>query len=340
MDILLVKLSSLGDLLHTLPALSDLQEHIPDVHVDWIVEDAFKEVPAWHPVVNKVIPIHFRRLKQQGFWRLNTLKEFFRLLKTIRAKKYDYIIDAQGLYKSALLARLARGRRMGLAKGASRENVAWLYQHSFFTSWKLHAVVRLRELFSQAFKYTYNPASLNYQLGAWHGQHAKTLVFIHATTWPTKHYPVAYWHELAKQATKAGWQIVLPQVNAIEERRAHEIIQDIPEAQVLPKMTLTAIRDYLREVRAFISVDTGLAHIAAAMGVPGLALYGPTNPQNVGTYGLNQEHLAAIFECAPCWQYNCTHPERVHPPSPPCFGTLPSERVWNQFVSLLVKTRS
>lgn len=340
MNILLIKLSSLGDLIHTFPALSDLQCNFPEVRVDWVVEEAFKEVPAWHPVVQTVIPISLRRLKQQGWWRLKTLKEIFNLIKKLRATRYDVVIDAQGLYKSALLARIARGRRVGLAKGASRENVAWLYNKSFYTSWKLHAVTRLRDLFSSAFQYFYDAHSINYQLGKWQGQNAKTLTFIHATTWPTKHYPQEYWHALAKLAITSGWHIDLPQVNAKEAARANEIIAGIEDAEVLPKMTLTQMRDHLARVRGFISVDTGLAHIAAAMGVPGLALYGSTNPINVGTLGLNQEHLAATFECAPCWQYNCTHPERINSPSPPCFRMLPPERVWQAFTGILAKTMS
>lgn len=340
MKILLIKLSSLGDLLHVFPALADLQQHFPEVQVDWVVDEAFKEVPLWHPAVSSVIPLGLRRLKKQGIWRLQSLRELFSTLKKIRSKKYDFIIDAQGLYKSAVLAFLARGKRVGLAKGASRENVAWLYQQSFFISWDLHAIPRLRELFSQALNYQYDPQVLDFKLPLWQGQQAKNLIFIHGTTWLTKHYPQEYWQQLALLATQEGWSIDLPQVNAIEEARAQEIADNLTTAKVLPKMSLTAVRDYLRDARGFISVDTGLAHIGAAMGVPGLTLYGPTDPKNIGTEGPHQIHLAAKFECAPCWQQECTHKDRGHKPTPPCFRQFTPALVWENFKALLAKTMS
>lgn len=338
MKILLIKLSSLGDLIHVFPALSDAQQNFPDLQVDWLVEEPFKEVPTWHPAVSEVIPLGLRRIKKQGWWRLKSLTEIFDLIKRLRRGRYDVIIDAQGLYKSAVLALFAKGKRVGLAKGASRENVAWLYQQSFFISWDLHAITRLRELFAKTFNYHYDPKNLDFKLKPWQGQKAGNLVFIHATTWPTKHYPQEYWQTLARLATDEGWQVELPQVNAKEAHRAQEISTGLAKATVLPSMGLTQIRDYLQKARAFIAVDTGLAHIAAAMGVPGLTLYGPTDPQNIGTEGQNQVHLAAKFECAPCWQVACTHKDRDKKPSPPCFQMLPPELVWQNFKVLLART--
>ncbi len=339
MKILLIKLSSLGDLVHVFPALSDLQKHFPQVSVDWVVDEAFKEVPAWHPAVNKVIPVGLRRLKKQGIWRLSSIKEVIATIKKIRLERYDLIIDAQGLYKSAIIAALARGKRVGLAKGYSRENVAWLYQQSFPISFDQHAIARVRSLFAEALAYQYDSDVLDFKLGAWSGQDSKTVVFVHATTWSTKHYPDEYWRDLAVMATKRGWRVALPQVNAIEEARAGMIAQDL-DAEVLPKMSLTMIRDYLAGVRAFISVDTGLAHIAAAMGVPGLALYGATNPKHIGTMGQHQMHLSAVFECAPCVLRHCHHPDRGNKPTPPCYRMIEPKVVWEKFNTLLSETMS
>jgi heptosyltransferase-1 len=339
MKILVIKLSSLGDLIHVFPALSDVQKAMGDVRVDWMVEEVFAQVPAWHPLIRQVIPVGLRRLKQQGWWRLKTLKEIWAMLKKIRATHYDLIIDAQGLYKSALLACLARGKRVGLAKGSSRENVGWLYQQRFFISWELHAIKRVRELFAQALHYDYKEQHVDYQLGSWQGQDSKELVFVHATTWATKHYPQKYWHQLVRFACQNLWIVALPQVNTHEQREAQEIITGFEQhAVVLPKMDLTAMRDYLRKARGVVAVDTGLAHIAAAMNVPTLTLYGPTDPKEIGTQGQHQEHLHAIFECAPCWQVVCTHVDRMHEPHPPCFKTIPPILVWDRFSKLLDKT--
>jgi heptosyltransferase-1 len=289
--------------------------------------------------VRKVIPLGLRRLKKQGLFSLRSLKEFFAMLKKLRFERYDLIIDAQGLYKSAVLALLARGKRVGLAKGSSRENVAWLYQQSFPISFDQHASARVRTLFAEALAYQYDPAVLDFKLGTWSGQDSKNLVFIHATTWATKHYPEEYWRDLAVMATGRNWSVALPQVTTVDEARALMITKDL-DAEVLPKMSLTALRDYLSGVRGFISVDTGLAHIAAAMGVPGLVFYGPTNPKHIGTVGQNQEHLAVQFECAPCLLRQCNHPDRVHKPTPPCYRMLAPKIVWEKFNTLLSKTMS
>ena len=338
MKILLIKLSSLGDLIHAFPALSDLQKHYPDAQVDWVVEENFAEVPSWHPIVKEVIPISFRRIKKQGCWRLKSLQELCRLVKQLRADRYDFIIDAQGLYKSAGLGFLARGRRYGFAKQSSREQVSWLYQQKIGVNKDAHAIKRVRDLFSQTFNYHYDPDLIDYQIGSWQGLDSKALVFVHATTWATKHYPETYWHKLAQFAEDNVWQVELPQINAQEQARAILIAQGLSAVTVLPKMSLTAIKNHLATVRAIISVDTGLAHIAAALGVPALTLYGPTNPKHIGAIGAHQEHLAADFVCAPCVQKICTHPLRGHGPNPPCFSSIAPAEVWKKFSQLLAKT--
>ena len=339
MKILLIKLSSLGDLLHTFPALSDLQKHYPDAEVDWVVEEAFAEVPSWHPLVKHVISTRLRRIKKQGWWRLSALKEFFSMIHTLRARKYDVIIDAQGLYKSAALALLASGRCSGFAKGASRENVAWLYQQKTFVRRDEHAISRIRELFAQTFNYSFDSNLIAYPLNGWVGAQSTTLIFVHATTWPTKHYPIEYWQILAQLAVQSGFQVELPEVNAEEQARALAIKANLNEVKILPRMSLNAIKERFTITRAVISVDTGLAHIAAALSVPTLTLYGPTNPKQVGTQGAHQEHLSAHFSCAPCLQKHCTHPERIYAPTPPCFKTIPPKVVWEQFQHLLAETR-
>ncbi len=229
--------------------------------------------------------------------------------------------------------------RVGLAKGSSRENVAWLYNKSFPVSFDQHAIARVRTLLAEALAYQYDPDILDFKLGTWSGQNSKHLAFVHATTWPTKHYPDEYWRDLAVMATSNGWSLALPQINAVEQARAEMIAKDL-DAEVLPKMSLTAIRNYLSGVRGFISVDTGLAHIAAAMGVPGLTLYGPSNPKNIGTQGQNQAHLVAEFECAPCLLRNCNHPDRVNSPTPPCYRMIAPMVAWEKFKTLLSKTMS
>ena len=153
MRVLLVKTSSLGDLIHSFPALSDAGRAIPGIRFDWLVEEGFAEVPAWHPGVLKVIPIGLRRWRRgwRKAWDSGELGEFARLL---RQQRYDLVIDAQGLIKSALPAVLAHGRRAGLDRVSAREPLSALfYQRRYRVARGQHAVERVRQLFAQALAY-------------------------------------------------------------------------------------------------------------------------------------------------------------------------------------------
>lgn len=334
MKILLIKLSSLGDLIHTFPALTDLLTHDPSLEVTWVVESAFAEVPVWHPAVKNIIVAPLRACKNKLF-KLSSWRSIYRLFKALRATRYDAIIDAQGLYKSAVLARLARGPRIGFAKGACRENVAWLYTHKIAVLPEQHAIFKLKQLIAEAFFYEV-PQAINY------GQHQaieplspseKIAFFAHGTTWVSKHYPDELWRQLVTLATNSGYHVLLPQVNAAELARA-EYLAHNEQVEILPKMSLTEIKQVIAQVSVVIAVDTGLAHIAAMLGVPTITLYGPTDPQKIGTLGERQVHLTAVFPCAPCGARVCTHPDRDQKPSPPCFKMLPPEHIWQQAVLL------
>ena len=332
LKILLVKLSSLGDLIHVFPALTELQEHHPEAEVTWIVDQPFAEVPLWHPVVKKVIVAPLRQLKQQG-WSLKAFHTLKDLIKTIRAEKYDYVIDAQGLFKSAFLARVAKGYRVGFGRGCLRENVWWLYQHWVFIPFRVHAIKRVKALFSEIGKYV-SVSETNYGLKKWQPVQSKIILFAHGTTWASKHYPDPLWKKMAEIVTKAGYEVWLPYASPKELKRA-ELLKVNDQVKILPKMSLNQIRDMLLKVSGVIAVDTGLAHIAAALSIPCVTLYGPTDPAKIGTMGEHQKQLKAVFECAPCGKRECTHPDRVQPITPPCFKTLPPAEVWKAMQALL-----
>ena len=297
-----------------------------------MVDQPFAEVPLWHPAVKKVIVVPFRQLKKNK-WSLQSWQTLKQIFHTLRAEKYDFVIDAQGLFKSAILARLAKGYRLGFGRGCLRENVWWLYQHWVFIPFKEHAIQRLKALFAEAGKYL-PQAEVNYGLTAWQPTQNKVILFAHGTTWSSKHYPDALWKKLAEIVTQAGYEIWLPHANANELKRA-ELLKINDRVKVLPKMSLNQIRDKLLQVSGVIAVDTGLAHISAALSIPCVTLYGPTDPSKIGTIGAHQQQLKAVFECAPCGQRTCTHPERSQKISPPCFKNLPPLAVWKALQSVM-----
>ncbi len=338
-NILIIKTSSLGDIIHTLPALSDAQKYYPDVSFDWVVEESFQEVPAWHPAVKRVIPVALRRWRKHGF-RAFKNGEIQSFLKALRQEKYDVIIDAQGLLKSIALTVLAHGeQRIGLSWQSAREGLASLfYNKRVVVPWGEHAVTRIRALFAKGLGYPVPETAADYgidlsRLPATQSENPY-YVFLHATTWDTKHWPEAYWITLAKRVQDAGFGVQLLWGNDVERARANRIKEAVPGVFVAPKKyTLSEVSAVLASALGIVSVDTGLGHLAAALGVPTVALYGPTDPKQSGTMGLNQTVLSAHFKCAPCQNRTC-HYTGNKLVDPPCFETLPPEKVFNHLIGI------
>lgn len=338
MNLLLIKTSSLGDLVHTLPALTDAAHALPGLRVDWVVEENFSEIPSWHPTVRWVIPIALRRWRKHPLkaWRKGEPQEF---LSFLRRFHYDLVLDAQGLLiKSALVARLARGRRVGLDRRSAREPLSALaYQDRIRVPWGQHAIDRNRQLFAQALGYdcpTGEPEYGLHRLLAEGARIERRLLFLHGTTWTTKHWPETHWAGLARRAAAAGYQVRLPWGNAGEKARAERLAAASPGAVVLSPMNLSELANELSVAAGVVGVDTGLCHLAAAMEVPAVTLYGATRPDLTGTRGVGQTQLLADFPCAPCLQRRCTYTgdTRVEPA---CYVSLPPELVWDRLQPLL-----
>ena len=300
MKICVVKTSSMGDVIHTLPALTDAQRAIPDLQVDWVVEQPFAEIPQWHSAVNQVIPVAIRRWRKNLF-NVQTWQEWQAYKQQLQASKYDAVIDAQGLLKSALLAtRLAQGRKFGYDKNSAREGLsACFYDQQFDIPYQQHAVERIRQLFAQSLGYTVTNEIGDYGIARHFAkiepdQPACTpyLIGIHATTRADKHWPEAYWATLLTELAAQGWEIRLPWGNAQERERAERLAQQSPRVVVLPKLTLTELAQQIAGAQAVVSVDTGLSHLTAALDKPNVILYGATDPKLIGAYGQNQYYLS------------------------------------------------
>lgn len=295
--VLIVKTSSMGDVIHTLPALSDACAVFPDIEFDWVVEEAFSEIPAWYPRVENVIPVAIRR------WRKNILKlvfsdEWENFRANIARNHYDCVIDAQGLVKSAILTRFANGRVCGYDHNSARESLASIaYQQKFPVAKNQHAVERTRELFSKALDYEKPQSAPDYGIDRRRfGEQAEPpyVLFLHGTTRADKHWPDEYWQTLCRLLCDAGINVKLPWWTDVEHRRARIIAETHPRAEVLSRTNLAGMATMIACARAVVAVDTGLGHLAAALAVPTLSLYGPTSPDLIGAYGPNQFHLCAM----------------------------------------------
>jgi heptosyltransferase I len=289
--ILLVKTSSLGDVVHNLPVASDLRSQCPDVEIDWAVEDNLADIPALHPAVSRVIRVAPRRWRRTiaspGTWR-----ELGELHRTLHARGYDLIIDTQGLFKSALIARLAPGRRVGLDWVSAREPLFPFYHRSYRISWALHAVERNRQLAAQAMGYT--PAvSVDYGIQTPPLSSSADLrrdhyaVLLHATSARAKLWPEHQWVELGELLRRhtEGMHTVLLWGSDGERRRSERIAALLERATVPARMSLRDAAGLLGRARVVFGVDTGLTHLSAALGTPTIGIYCATDPAATGPYG-------------------------------------------------------
>ncbi|MDP2548847.1 lipopolysaccharide heptosyltransferase I [Oceanobacter sp. 4_MG-2023] len=325
MKILLIKTSSLGDVFHTLPALEDARRALPGLSVDWVVEEAFADIPAWHPVVDKVIPVAWRRWRKQPLAAHNRaeMRAFYQQMKSTR---YDLVMDAQGLIKSALITRLACGRKVGLDRHSAREPLAArAYDQTLSVARGEHAIHRLRRLFAMALGYdeTQYPFSYGVDRHRWQAPdiEASYWLFLHGTTWVTKLWPEDYWRQLATDVVASGRQVVLPWGNEEEHQRAMVIADGVEGVSVLPRMGLDSLTAYLAHAEAIVGVDTGLSHVAAALEIPAVAIYGATDASLTGALGPAMTVLKSDYSCAPCLSKRCLHPGSGDI-QPPCYQQI------------------
>jgi heptosyltransferase-1 len=337
MRVLLIKTSSLGDVVHALPAVTDACENNEELEFDWVVEEAFADIPSWHPCVKEVIPIAWRRWRKT-LGNPQTLTEIKAFRKQLRTKNYDLILDAQGLIKSAVISRMARGRRVGLDRHSAREPIAsFFYQDKVNVQKNRHAISRLRELFAKTFAYDIPNTPINYGINKdrWQTSDKKPyVVFIHGTTWVTKLWPESFWQELCDLAAHDGYEVHLPWGNDEEQYRATRIAEKQPNAKVLDRLPLGEIGEELANASAVIGVDSGLTHIAAALGLPTVAIYGATNAELTGVQGQSVNLHISNYKCAPCLSKVCF--SRLDSLDyPPCYQEINPVSVWRSALSHL-----
>jgi heptosyltransferase-1 len=287
-SILLVKTSSLGDVIHNLPVVGDLHRARGGLTVDWVVEEAFAAIPRLHPGVARVIPVAIRRWRR-ALGRRSTWCEMKQFVGSLRATRYDAVIDTQGLLKSAMISAAARGTRYGLDWRSSREPLRPFYDRAFSIPWTLHAVERNRALTAHALRYDRAPEPdygirANAATFSWLPRQGHA-VLLHATSAEKKLWPEASWVELGAYCRQQGLSCVLPWGSELERVRSTQLAAHVPGAVTPPALALDELAGLFAGAHAVVGVDTGLTHLAAALGVATVGIYCATDPAATGLYG-------------------------------------------------------
>lgn len=333
----------MGDIVQTLPALTDAAKSIPNIRFDWALDEEFAQIAAWHPSVETPIPIALRRLKRTFRQGLKD-REINSIVKKLRSVKYDFVVDLQGIFKSAMIARFAKGVRCGFDSKSIHESGAQVaYKKRYRIPREQHAIRRMRELLSRSLGYSFIEDEIDYGIDKMRLPPAPLelpkpfLTFIHSTSWNSKRWHETYWKDLATRATKAGFFVILPWGDEAERLRAERIAAGNDKAFFLPKLSIAEKASIIAQSVGTVGLDTGLSHIAAALGVPSVTIYGATDPLLVGAKGMRQIHLASAFECVKCHQTECTYttPEEL---KPACLVEFTPEKVWINLQDLLHKT--
>ncbi len=298
MKVLVVKTSSMGDVIHTFPAIEDALRHVPGIAFDWCVEEAFRDIVALHPAVRAIHKVAIRR------WRKSLLagdswREVSQLRERLRSEHYDLVIDAQGLLlKSAVVARLADAPVAGFGWASAREPLsALLYNRRYRVPRDLHAIERTRRLFGQALGYASDFSTLDSGIQApalASGFAAKrTAILLHGTSREDKKWATGNWIETARLAAARGLTPVTTFSNDSEQKVAEEIAAAVPETLLVAKSSLRDIAAVIGNSELVIGADTGLTHLASAFGVPTVAIFLATEPGLTGPRGAFSSTLIA-----------------------------------------------
>ncbi|TAK43811.1 MAG: lipopolysaccharide heptosyltransferase I [Betaproteobacteria bacterium] len=286
--ILFVKTSSLGDVVHNGPAVSDVARCVPQAAIDWLVEEPFAEIAALHAAVRRVIPVAVRRWRA-ALWDPAVWSEMRALRRRLRGETYDAVIDTQGLVKSALLCALAAGRKHGMDRASLREPLAARFydmRHAVVRG--QHAVERNRQLAAAALGYAV-PGDCDYGLRieppAASEARSDCVVLLTMSSRDDKRWADERWIELGRALAARGLRSLLPWGSEVERARCARLAVAIPGAEVPERMSLGKLARLLRAVRGVAGVDTGLTHLAVAAGAAVVGIYCATDPALTGLYG-------------------------------------------------------
>ncbi|OQM34058.1 lipopolysaccharide heptosyltransferase I [bacterium endosymbiont of Pedicinus badii] len=291
MKVLIVKTSSMGDILHTFPAISDAKNRI-DISFDWIVEKEFISLVKMNSYIDNIIPISLRNWKRV-FCNFREMIKSFHSIRNLKNTKYDLVIDAQGLLKSAIIAKFAYGRKIiGFDNNIIKEKMAsFFYDKKYYTSEK-HIIKKIKDLFSYGIGYK-SRKKIEYNLQIKRKEKME-LFFLYATSRINKKCSEDFWISLIKLANKKKFIVNLPCYEKKDYYFAKRCLKNNLLVKILYRKSIQEICQKMASSKGVVSVDTGLGHLASAIDCNNIMLYGPTDPNTVNTcVKKNQKYLVA-----------------------------------------------
>ncbi|RYX90143.1 MAG: lipopolysaccharide heptosyltransferase I [Comamonadaceae bacterium] len=301
MKVLVVKLSSLGDVVHAMPAVQDMRQALPDLQIDWVAESGFAPLVARCEGVQRVIESDIRSWRKSPLSPV-TRRRFRAFRQQLQAERYDAVIDLQGLTKSAFVSWLARvaggGKRFALGnqtEGAGYENpTRWVADVAIRLEPHVHAVERSRQLCARALGYEV-PAGTRYGLSALAVPRQPAVVALaHGTSRADKLWPEPHWIELGHRLMQSGYGLALPHGNDEEEARSQRLAREFGKAAtVWPRLALDDLARQLGHMAGVIGVDSGLSHIAVALDLPHVQIYNFDTAWRTGPVG--SPHQVSVY---------------------------------------------
>lgn len=322
MRILIVKMSALGDVIHALPVLAYLKQAAPDAEIDWVVEEAFADLLMGHPLVAQLHRVHFKQWKKQPF-SSRTRNEIRTVAAALAARSYDLVFDIQGNIKSGIVTRITGcPQRYGFTVDNTQErlNVLGTNRRIPMQAEDYHITDQYLRVVSAPFAFDFRGRDLEAQVATsgnddeWARDYVRQLgaervVLCHmGTTWETK-----FWHEDGWVALGRQLAEVFPQVlqlyswgNADEQQVAGRVVQAIgSRAQVIDRMPLSRLAAVLKKVNLVMGGDTGVVHLAAAVGTPTVSYYRSSDGARSGPRGSKHRIIQASMPCTRCFKTRC-----------------------------------
>ena len=324
MRVLIVKLSSLGDVIQTLPVLHDLAARFPGVQMDWVVEEAFADLLRLVPGIGRVLPCAQRRWRKTPF-SSQTRAQWRQFWQDLRAQPYDVVIDFQGLIKSARVARGARLSTQGFSVTYGNRSelcayewpVRWMLDRTVPMERRLHAVARYRLLAARALGYETDPLLQQapvYPLVSDPSARQPAVFLAHGTTRLDNEWPAQAWLTLGQRCIASGLQVWIPQANDREQAFAEQLQRGLgAQAHVLPRTGLATLLPMMASCCGVVSVDSGLGHLAVALDLPVVQIFSQPRAWRAGPVGqahqcaVGGEHVPGVPEVWEAWQRCLAH---------------------------------